>query len=158
MGFFRVLGAIILVALAVGLAGAIFQTGYLAGIAVDGGAPVFVGPGYGHDWHGWGWGFGGGLFGFLGMLFFFILFIGLLRAVFGGGHRHGWGHGSRGGWGRGAGPSGPGDDHHRFGPWEDRAREVHDEWHRRQAAGSSDAGTGSGQAGAPGGPSVGTTA
>ena len=81
MGFFKVLGAIILVALAVGLAGAIFQTGYLAGLAVDGGAPVFVGPGYGHGWHASGWDVGGGVFRFLGMLFLFVVFIGLLRAV-----------------------------------------------------------------------------
>ena len=37
MGFFRVLGGIVLAVLVVGLAGAIFQTGYLAGVAADGG-------------------------------------------------------------------------------------------------------------------------
>lgn len=148
MGFFRVLGAIVLIALAVGLAGAIFQTGYLAGIAADGGAPVVVGPGYGYGWHGWG--FGGGLFGFLGMLLFFILFIGLLKAVFGG-HRRGWGHG-RGEWGRGWGPGGPGEHggHEGFGPWESRARELHDEWHRRNPDGDGDAGTGTGGSGSTG--------
>jgi hypothetical protein len=129
MGFFRVLGVIVLAALAIGLGGAIFQTGYLAGVAADGGvAPVVVGPGYGY---GWGWGFGGGLFHILGFLFFLFLFFAILRAVFGG-----WGRGRRnGGWG---GSWGPGYGHHasgRLGPWEERAREAHDEWHRQHDAG-----------------------
>jgi len=134
MGFFRVLGAIVLVVLAIGLAGAIFQTGYLAGVAADGGvAPVVVGPGYGYGWHGWGWGFGGGILGILGFLFFLLVFIAILRAVFGGG-RGGWGRGGwgRGGWGPGGwGPGGYGHHTGRLGPWEERAREAHDEWHRR---------------------------
>ncbi|MEW5990946.1 MAG: hypothetical protein AB1736_06325, partial [Chloroflexota bacterium] len=46
--------------------------------------------------------------------------------------------------------------HHggRFGPWEERAREVHDEWHRqhdRPAGDAAGVSPGSGQAG--GGPS-----
>jgi len=124
MGFFRVVGGLILAFLTVGLAGAIFQTGYLAG-AVGTGTAV-VGPAYG-----WGWGFGGGLFHFLGFIVFVLIFFALMRAVFGG-HRHGWGPGPRG-YGRAWGP-GEHPDHHgpdRFGPWEDRARQVHDEWHRR---------------------------
>jgi hypothetical protein len=145
MRFFRILGGIILVALAVGLAGSIFQTGYLAGVAADGGvAPVVVAPGYG--W-GPGWGFGGGLFHFLGTLFVIVLFVGLLRAIFGGGRRHGWSSGPRGGWG-----PGEGDGHHRFGSWEDRAREAHDEWHRRQAAGGTDSSSTPGATGSPGTP------
>ena len=144
MGFFRVLGAIVLAALAIGLAGAIFQTGYLAGVAADGGvAPVVVGNGYG-----WGWGFGGGLFHVLGFLFFLFLFFAILRAVFGGG-RGGWG---RGGWG----PGGYGHDpSHRFGPWEQRAREAHDEWHRGEGSGGSGASGGIGGSGITG-PSGGT--
>ena len=153
MGFFRIVGGIILAVLAVGLGGAIFQTGYLAGIAADGGAPVVVGPGYG--W-GMGWGFGGGLFQILGTLLFIFIFLGILRAIFGGGHRHGWSRGPRGGWGPGGrGPSGP-DDQQRFGPWEDRAREVHDEWHRRQAAGGGDAPRDAGPTGPTGAPPAGT--
>jgi hypothetical protein len=144
MGFFRVLGAIVLAVLAIGLGAAIFQTGYLAGVAADGGvAPVVVGPGpgYGYGW-GWGWGFGGGVLHILGFLFFLFLFFAILRAAFGGGRR-GWG---RGGWG----PGGYGHESgHRLGPWEQRAREAHDEWHRSQ---------GSGGTGGPGttGPSGGT--
>jgi len=142
MGFFRVLGAIVLAVLAIGLAGAIFQTGYLAGVAADGGvAPVVVGNAYG-----WGWGFGGGLFHILGFLFFLILFFAILRAIFGAG-RGGWG---RGGWG----PGGYGHDAgHRFGPWEQRAREAHDEWHRSQASGGTGAAGGSGSTGPSGGTS-----
>lgn len=136
MGFFRVLGAILLAVLAIGLAGAIFQTGYLAGVAADGAvAPVVVGPGY-H--YGWGWGFGGGLFGILGFLFFLFLFFAIIRAAFGGGRRGGWGHGPwGGGWGRDEA------GHHmtgRFGPWEERAREAHHEWHRREASGDASPG------------------
>ena len=143
MRFFRVIGFIVLAILAVGLAGAIFQAGYLAGLAADGAAPVVVGPAYGYGWHGWGWGLGGGIVGFLVFLFVLFVFLGILRAAFGG-----WGRGGRehGGWG----PGGPGHDHlrSRFGPWEDRAREAHDEWHR-QAGGT----TGTPGTAGPSGPS-----
>lgn len=146
MGFFRVVGGIILAVLAIGLAGAIFQTGYLAGAAGTGTA--VAGPAYG--W-GWGWGFGGGLVHFLGFLFFVILFFALMRAIFGG-HRHGWGD-SRG-YGRGWGHDGRGHDGHPgpegFRPWEDRARQIHDEWHRRQdspATSSTTTSSGTGDAG-----------
>lgn len=128
MRFFRIAGGIVIAMLAIGLGGAIFQSGYLAGVAADGGAPVVVGPGFG-----WGWGFGGGLFHLLGTLFFIVLFVGLLRAIFGGGRRREWG-GPGGTWGPGGHDGG-----HRFGAWEDRARQAHDEWHRRAAA--DDAGT-----------------
>jgi hypothetical protein len=130
MGFFRVLGAIVLAILAVALGGVIFQTGYLAGLAADGAAPVVVGPGYGYGWHGWGFGPAGGFVGFIVFLLVFFVFIAILRAAFGAG-RGAWG---RGGWG----PGGYG--HHssgRLGSWEERAREAHDEWHRREASGES---------------------
>jgi hypothetical protein len=136
MRLFRIAGGIVLVMLAIGLAGAIFQTGYLAGVAVDGGGPVVVGPGY-------GWGFGGGPFHLLGTIFFVVLFVvlfvGLIRATFGGGHRREWGGGPRGAWGPGGHDGG-----HRFGSWEDRAREAHDEWHRRGASGDAGTSTSSG--------------
>lgn len=144
MWFFRILGFIVLAVLAIGLGGVIFQSGYLAGLAVDGAAPAVVGPGYGYGWHGWGMGWVGGIVGFLVFLLVLFVFIGVLRAVFGGWGRGGWG---RGGWG----PGGPG--HHsrdRFGPWEDRAREVHDEWHRREASGGT-GGTGGTGSGGPSG-------
>ena len=121
MRWFRILGVIVLALLAVGLAGAIFQAGFLAGASADGSVPAYVGP---YGWHGWGWGFGGGLFGILGFLLFLFLFFAILRAVFGG-----WGRGPRGGWGGGRFY---GD---RYGRWEDRAREIHDEWHRREESG-----------------------
>ena len=148
MGFFRIVGGIILAVLAIGLAGAIFQTGYMAGAAGTGTA--VAGPAYGWGW-GWGWGFGGGLFHLLGLFLFVVIFLAILRVVFGG-HRRDWGHGPRGG--RGWGHDGYGDNPgpERFGPWEDRARQIHDEWHRRQDAaatpptarpsGASDGGTG----------------
>ena len=126
MGFFRVIGGLLLALLLVGLGAAIYQTGFNVGVAGVAGvagttAPVVVGPAYGY---GWGWGFGGGLFHLLGFIFFLFIFFAILRALFGG-HRRSWG--------RGWGPGGYGDHHgQQFGPWEDRARQVHDEWHRRQ--------------------------
>lgn len=137
MGFFRVIGGLLVALLVVGLGAAIYQTGFnvgatgAAGVAV-GATPVVVGPAYGY---GWGWGFGGGLFHLLGFIFFVFIFFAILRAIFGS-HRRGMGSGWGRGWGpRGWGPSGYGDHPgQQFGPWEDRARQVHDEWHRRQDA------------------------
>ena len=135
MRFFKIVGGLILAVLAIGLAGAIYQTGFSAG-AAGGVSPAVVAPAYayGPGW-GWGWGFGGGLFHLLGFIFFLFLFFALLRVLFGGGHRRGWGPGPRG-WGQGWGPGDRGDHPgpNQFGPWEDRARQVHDEWHRRQDA------------------------
>jgi hypothetical protein len=141
---FRVIGVVVLTLLAIGLGGVIYQAGYLAGAAAQGTAQVVVGPGYGY---GWGWGFGGGLLSIFGFLLFAFIFFAILRAAFGGWGRGGYGHG---GWGPGGYTRRSGE---RFGQWEDRAREVHDEWHRGQA--SSDAGrTGpDGAAGSPGKPS-----
>ena len=139
MRFPRVLGAIVLTVLAIGLAGAIFQTGYLAGAGADGVVDMPV-----RAWHAFGWGFGGGLFHLLGFLFFIVLFVSLLRLAFGGGRGHG-GHG----WG--PGPRGWDHDGSRYGRWEDRAREVHDEWHRRQGDGGGASTAGStGSSGAAG--------
>ena len=90
--------------------------------------------------YGWGHGFGFGIFGFLGTLFFIFLIFALLRAAFGGHRGRYWG--GRGGWG---GPGGPGswggpDDPRGRSPWEARAREVHDEWHRTGGAQATDGG------------------
>jgi hypothetical protein len=80
--------------------------------------------------YGWGHGIGFGFFGFLGTLFFIFLLFALVRAAFGGHRgRHGWGGwGGPGGWAGPGGPGGPGAGGR--GPWEARAREIHDEWHR----------------------------
>ncbi len=127
---------LVIAALAIG-GGFIANTAYQAGLsanvtvlgagvdAADGTvvAPVVVpGYGYGYGWGGWGPGFGHGfsIFGLLGTLFVLFLLIGLIRA-FGFRGRGGWG--GPGGWG---GQGGPGASH----PWETRARERHDEWHR----------------------------
>ena len=104
--------------------------------------PVVPGavPGYGYGYGygpGWGWHGGGfSIFGFLFGLFILFLLFGLIRAAFGRGR--GWG-------GRGWGPGGPGGYggwargyDHKGGehPWESRAREVHDAWHRESSGGS----------------------
>ncbi len=134
MRFFRFLGGIVLVVLTIGLIGSVFQAGFLAGAAgtTAGAVPA---PWYG----GWayGWGFGG--FHLLGTLFTIFIIFALLRLVFGGGRR---GRGSDGGWGHrgwGHGPwtaggpnAGGSGDPSRFGGWELHARDLHDDWHRRQ--------------------------
>ena len=125
MRFFRIVGGLLVALLAIGLAGAIYQTGFAAGAAGGAGvAPAVVGPAYGY---GWGWGFGGGLFHLLGFIFFIFILFAILRALFGG-HRRGWG--------RGWGPGGYGDHpgHEQYRPWEDRARQIHEDWHRGQDA------------------------
>jgi hypothetical protein len=148
MRFFRIVGGLVLAILAIGLAGAIYQTGFVAG-AAGGAQPAVIGPGYGYG-YGWGWGFGGGLFHLLGFIFFVFLFFALLRAVFGG-HRRGWGPGHRG-WGQGWGPGEHGDHGpNQFGPWEDRARQVHDEWHRREDTPPADRSGSTGSGNAPSG-------
>ena len=132
---------VILAIAAVAVGGAfIAQTAYQAGIAAnvtvvapattgttsgDGTvvAPVVV-PAYGWGWgHGFGWGPGFSIFGFLVTLFVILLFIGLIRALTFRGGPGRWGPGGPGRWG--------GPDHdHGSSPWEARAREHFDAWHR----------------------------
>ncbi len=117
---------IFLVAGAVGLGVTAYNAGVTQGLAQSGAvavAPIAVAP-----YAGWGWGFGPGFgfFGFLGGLLFLFLLIGLIRAAFG--PRRGWGGGHGHGWGPARYPGGWTDDQGRT--WEDRAREVHDGWHR----------------------------
>ena len=119
----RVLLAIVVVGAAIGLGVTAYDAGVSAGLAQNG--TVTVAPGYPvgpYLGYGWGFGHGFGFFGFFGGLLFLFLLFGLIRAAFGGGHRRGWnggGPGWSGGW---RGPDGR--------TWEDRARQVHDEWHR----------------------------
>jgi hypothetical protein len=137
----RILAAILLVAvLAIG-GGLIATTAYQAGLGTaittaTGSAGTVVAPvvvpaygyGYGPGWHP---GFGFGFFGFLGTLLFLFIVFALLRAIFwrgGPGRRGGWGPGGWGGYGYGKGPDGGGHGH---SPWESRANEAFDEWHRR---------------------------
>ena len=107
-------------------------------VAAPGGYAVGPGPYIGGWGYGWGHGPGFGFFGFLGTLFFIFLFLGLLRAAFGGHRgRHGWGGPS--GWG------GPGDPRSRD-HWEARVREVHDELHRTSGEPRTGGDSGSGNA------------
>jgi hypothetical protein len=137
-------GILLILVLIVG-GGLIAATAYQAGLStavatvvqapVDGSTgtavtPVVVpGYGYGYGWHGFAWGPGFGFLGFLGTLLFIILVVGLLRAAFGAGRgRRGWdGPGGRG-------PAGPGG-----GPWESRAHDTFEDWHRRAHEGSAPA-------------------
>lgn len=130
MWFFRLIAGIVLAGLVIGLAGSVFQAGFAAGAAGAAGPAAY-------PWYGWGWGFGG--FSILGTLFTLFLVFALVRLAFGGGHRRHAGPNAEHGWARhGWGPGGP-DDRGGFSAWEGRAREVHDEWHRKSdARGTSD--------------------
>lgn len=132
----RVIAALVLVGLLGAVGVGIYQAGFVAGAAAEG--TTVVAP-YAY---GWGWGIGHGFFGFLGTLLFIVIIFGLLRAIFWRGPR--WG---RGPWGYGHHGYGKGEEGFRGSPWEDRAREVHDEWHRRESGGSPGASGGSGSGG-----------
>ena len=150
----RVIAAILLVAvLAIG-GGIIASTAYQAGLSTavttataSGGtvvAPVVVPPyaygyGYGFGWHPFGFGFG--IFGFFATLFFLFIVFALIRAIFwrGGPGRRGWGSGgwgAPGGYGQGKGPGG-----HGHSPWEARAHDTFDDWHRHAHGEGADAGS-----------------
>lgn len=142
---FRVIAALLLVGVLVGIGFGVYNAGVSQGIAqnvtaVASGAPAaaygyypgFLGP------H-WGWGFG--FFGiFFWILGFFLIFA-LLRAAFGWGrygHHHGrWGGNGPGGWnqpGRG-----------------DSRREMLDQWHRDAHGTGSGSGPAAGSGPAPSG-------
>ena len=130
---FRVLGLVLLIAIAAGLAGVAYNVGVNAGFnvavqqAVATGQQVPVVPyGYGPQWH--------GEIGFFGIFFWiigFFLIIGLIRAVFG------FGREGRGGWGGpGHGPAG-------YSGWGYGGRgeaiaDFHRELHRREESGETD--------------------
>ena len=126
----RALSIILIIGLLALGGGFIAQTAYQAGLStaittvqVQAGADgsvvaPFIVPGYGYGWHnGFGPGFGPGfgIFGFLGFLLFAFLFVGLIRVL-----------SFRGGAGRWGGPNGKTGTH----PWEPRARQAFDDWHR----------------------------
>jgi hypothetical protein len=137
----RIIAAILLVAVLVIGGGIIATTAYQAGLSTavttatgSGGTvvtPVVV-PAYGYGWHPFGVGFG--IFGFFATLFFLFIVFALIRAIVwrGGPGRRGWGPGWGPGWG---GPgwygSGKGPDGHGQSPWEARAHETFDGWHRQ---------------------------
>lgn len=110
------------------LAAGAYQAGLAAGLAADGAAPA---PGYGYGWYPGGFGFG--FFGFLGLILFLFLLFGLLRAAF-------WGGPGRGGW-AGPGRWRDGDQGHRH-PFESRARDAFDAWHREAHEGPAAGATG----------------
>jgi hypothetical protein len=129
------LGLIVLVVVILGAAGVAYQVGLNAGaeVVAPGAAPAVV-PYYGHPY-----GFGFGIFGFLGtLLFIFLIFAAIRAFAFGGGRGRGWGGPGRwgGGWSGGSGgPGGSGPEGFRGSPWEARAHEVFQEWHREAHSG-----------------------
>ena len=125
---------IVLGAAAVGIGA--YQAGLAAGVTqvvAPGSAPAVM-PYYGHPF-----GFGFGVFGFLGtLLFIFLIFAAIRAFAFAGGRGRGWGGPGRwgGGWSGGpGGPGGTGPDGWRGSPWEARAHQVFEEWHREAHSG-----------------------
>ena len=124
----RVIAALLLVAVVVGIGVGVYNAGVSAGLTeaaqgviaqqpIASGDPTPVVPVYGYGYgpylhgpFGWGWGF----FGIFFWIFGFFLLFALLRAVFGWGRWGGGSHG-RGGWGDGG----------------SRAEDWHRELHRR---------------------------
>ena len=142
--FARVVAALVLIGLLGALGVSVYQAGFVAGAAAEG--TTVVAP-YAYGW-GWGWGVGHGFFGFLGTLIVIFIIFGLLRAIFWRGPRwggRGWGYGHHG-YGPDRSPDG-----FKGSPWETRAREVHDEWHRGPDSGGStgSSGSSSGSSGSP---------
>jgi hypothetical protein len=134
----RILLAVVVLGGLALLGSSLYQAGFANGLAANIAAdPQLAGqavaPYYAYGYPGWhgGWGFGG-IFGILGFILFLFLIFALIRFAVGGGRRWGggpgWGGGYRGGWG---GPKGDYAAGFRGSPFEERAREVHDEWHRR---------------------------
>jgi hypothetical protein len=125
----RVLLAMLVIGGAIALGVTAYNAGVTAGLAQDGVIAPGTYPVAPYAGYGWGWGPGFGFFGFFGFLLFLFLVFALLRAAFGG-PRRGWGPGWGGrGWDRDHGTD-PGSRPR----WEDRAREIHDEWHRGRGA------------------------
>jgi hypothetical protein len=124
---FRLLLVVLIVLGAAALGIGAYQAGLAAGatqVVATGATPAVV-PYYGHPF-----GFGFGFFGFLGTLLFIFLIFVLIRAVAFGGRR-GWG--GPGGWS--GGPGGPGGQGWRGSPWESRAHDVFEDWHRKAHSG-----------------------
>jgi len=137
---FRLLLLVLIVLGAVALGVGAYQAGLAAGasqVVATGAAPAVVPYYYGHPF-----GFGFGFFGFLGTLLFIFLIFAVIRAVAFGGRGRGWG--GPGGW-----SGGPGGQGWRGSPWESRAHDVFEDWHRNAH---------SGEGGTTGGPgATGTT-
>jgi hypothetical protein len=115
----RVIAGILLAIVVAVVAIGAYQMGVDAGAAGNAAGAAAPAAPYYYGWHPFGFGFG--FFGFLGTLLFFILIFALIRAIVFGGRRRwggpGWGgHQPYGGW--------------RGGPWESRARETFEDWHR----------------------------
>jgi hypothetical protein len=156
----RILIALLVIAAVAIGGGFIANTAYQAGLSANvtvveattgsGAVTPVVVPAYGWGWGpgagpGWGGGSGFSIVGFLGTLFVIFLFIALIRALMFRGGRRGPRGGGPGGWGgpRGwdRGPGGHDHDHAGRHPWEARAHQAFDDWHRDAHAGGTDPAT-----------------
>jgi hypothetical protein len=124
---FRLLLGVLIVIGAVALGVGAYQAGLAAGATVAPGSAPAVVPYYGHPF-----GFGFGFFGFLGTLLFIFLIFAVIRALAFGGRGRGWG--GPGGW-----SGGPGGEGWRGSPWESRAHDAFEDWHRKAHSGEAGA-------------------
>ncbi|HEU0235630.1 MAG TPA: hypothetical protein VFR14_04210 [Candidatus Limnocylindrales bacterium] len=124
--FLRVLLILIIGLGAVALGVGAYQAGLAAGLAADGSVVAPVPPYYGYGWHPFGYGFG--VFSFIGLILFVLLFAAIVRAAAWGGHGpRGGGHAGWGGPGRWGGPR-----HHDHGAaWEGQVHDAFEDWHRQ---------------------------
>jgi hypothetical protein len=112
----RVIAGIVLALIVAAIGIGAYQLGVQTSVAQETGTAVAPAVAY-YGWHPFGFGFG--FFGFFGTLLFFLLIFVLIRAVVFGGRGRRWGgpgYGGPGGW--------------RGGPWESRARQTFEDWHR----------------------------
>ena len=115
----RIIAGIVLALVVAAVGIGAYQLGVQTGVAQDAGTAVAPVAPYYYGWHPVGFGFG--FFGFLGTLLFIFLVFALIRAIVFGGRGGRWG--GPGGWG-------PGHPGWRGGPWESRARDTFEDWHR----------------------------
>ena len=122
----RVIAGIVLALIVAGIGIGAYQLGVQAGQVQQAGAAVApaVAPYAYYGWHPFGFGFG--FFGFFGTLLFFFLIFVLIRAVLFGGRGRRWG-----------GPGNGGSRGWHGAPWEYRARETFEDWHREAHQGPS---------------------
>jgi hypothetical protein len=122
----RVIAGIVLALVVAALGIGAYQLGVQAGLAQDAGATVApaVAPYAYYGWHPFGFGFG--VLGFFGTVLFFLLIFVLIRAAVFGGRGRRWG-----------GPGYGGPRGWNGGPWEQRAHETFEDWHREAHEGRS---------------------
>jgi hypothetical protein len=121
---FRIISALVLVAVIAGIGGLAFRAGFTQGAAAEiqlpnGDPGTLAFPYYGYGWHPFAF-HGFGFFGLLFGLFLFFVALGALRRLIWG-SRFGWHHTRYHGW----------SGHMTGKPWGEGVPPIFTEWHRR---------------------------